>query len=81
MNYSVWTAIIIFILVMLCIVTEKINRTLAAMAGAMAMVFFGIIDAEAIPNYIDFNTIGVLIGMMLVVSTVKRSGLFEFIAI
>lgn len=81
MNYSVWTAIIIFILVMLCIVTEKINRTLAAMAGAMAMVFFGIIDAEAIPSYIDFNTIGVLIGMMLVVSTVKRSGLFEFIAI
>lgn len=81
MNYSVWTAIIIFILVMLCIVSEKINRTLAAMAGAMAMVFFGIIDAEAIPNYIDFNTIGVLIGMMLVVSTVKRSGLFEFIAI
>lgn len=81
MNYSVWTAIIIFVLVMICIVTEKINRTLAAMAGAMAMVFFGIIDAEAIPNYIDFNTIGVLIGMMLVVSTVKRSGLFEFIAI
>ena len=81
MNSSTWIAVIIFIIVLICIVTEKINRTLAAMAGAMAMVFFRIIDSEAIPTYIDFNTIGVLIGMMLVVSTVKKSGLFEFVAI
>lgn len=81
MNYSVWIAILIFAIVIICIITEKVNRTLAAMTGAMAMVFFGIIDAEALPEYIDFNTIGVLIGMMLVVSTVKRSGLFEFVAI
>ena len=76
-----WIAIIIFVIVLVCIVTEKINRTLIAMAGAVAMVFFGIIDSEAVATYIDFNTIGVLIGMMLVVSTVKKSGLFEFLAI
>jgi len=81
MNSSTWIAIIIFVIVLLCIITEKVNRTLAAMAGAMAMVFFGIIDSDAIPSYIDFNTIGVLIGMMLVVSTVKKCGLFEFVAI
>ena len=81
MTSSAWIAITIFILVLLCIITEKINRTLAAMAGAMAMVFFRIIDSENIATYIDFNTIGVLIGMMLVVSTIKKSGLFEFVAI
>ena len=81
MTQSAWIAIIIFIIVLLCIVTEKVNRTLAAMAGAMAMVFFRILDSDAIASYIDFNTIGVLIGMMLVVSTVKKSGLFEFVAI
>lgn len=81
MESSTWIAIIIFIAVIVCIVTEKINRTLAAMAGALAMVFFGIIDATSMTNYIDFNTIGVLIGMMLVVSTIKKSGLFEYVAI
>lgn len=81
MSSSAWIAIIIFAIVLFCIITEVINGTLAAMAGAMAMVFFGIIDSEAVPSYIDFNTIGVLIGMMLLVSTVKKSGLFEFLAI
>lgn len=81
MNYSVILAIAIFLIVIVCIISEKINRTLAAMAGSMAMVFLGILPAEAIPNYIDLNTIGVLIGMMLVVATVKHSGLFEYVAI
>lgn len=81
MTQSAWIAIIIFVIVLLCIVTEKVNRTLAAMAGALAMVFFRILDSETMVDFIDFNTIGVLIGMMLVVSTVKKSGLFEFVAI
>lgn len=81
MNYTTWLAIFIFLIVMACIISEKINRTLATMAGAMAMVFGGIIKASEVPSYIDFNTLGVLIGMMLVVNTVKRSGLFEYLAI
>lgn len=81
MNYSTWVAIFIFIIVMACIISEKINRTLAAMAGAIAMILFGIVKASEVTSYIDFNTLGVLIGMMLVVNTVKRSGLFEYLAI
>lgn len=45
MTQSSWIAIIIFVIVLLCIVTEKVNRTLAAMAGALAMVFFRILDS------------------------------------
>ncbi|MGL4344054.1 MAG: ArsB/NhaD family transporter [Cellulosilyticaceae bacterium] len=74
-------AITIFIIVMILIMTEKINRTVVAMGGAMLMVLTGIIPSHKVVNYIDFNTVGVLIGMMLVVSIVKNSGLFEYVAI
>ncbi len=81
MNASILIASLIFIIVILCIMSEKVNRTLAAMGGAMAMVLTGILPADAVSSTIDFNTIGVLIGMMLVVSTIKNSGLFEYLAI
>ncbi|MFR4162321.1 MAG: SLC13 family permease [Paraclostridium sordellii] len=74
-------AICIFSLVMLAIISEKINRAVAAMTGALLMVIFNIISFEHGLSHIDFNTIGVLIGMMLFVSVVKNSGLFEYVAI
>lgn len=74
-------AICIFSLVMLAIISEKINRAVAAMTGALLMVIFNIVSFERGLSHIDFNTIGVLIGMMLFVSVVKNSGLFEYVAI
>lgn len=81
MNFTQVLAILIFLIVMILIMTEKIDRTLAAMGGGMLMVLCGIIPSSNVVNYIDFNTIGVLIGMMLFVSVVKNSGLFEYVAI
>lgn len=74
-------AICIFSLVMLAIISEKINRAVAAMTGALLMVIFNIVSFEHGLSHINFNTIGVLIGMMLFVSVVKNSGLFEYVAI
>ena len=74
-------AIIIFLVVMLAIISEKVNRAIAAMAGALLMIIFNILSVEQGLHHIDFNTIGVLIGMMLFVSVVKNSGVFEYIAI
>ncbi|MDK2563452.1 ArsB/NhaD family transporter [Romboutsia sedimentorum] len=74
-------AIVIFSLVMLAIITEKINRCVAALSGALLMVLFNILPMEVGLSHVDFNTIGVLIGMMLFVAVVKNSGLFEYIAI
>lgn len=74
-------AIIIFLVVMLAIILEKVNRAIAAMAGALLMIIFNILSVEQGLHHIDFNTIGVLIGMMLFVSVVKNSGVFEYIAI
>ena len=81
MDIKTILAIVIFLIVIICIITEKINRTIVAIGGAMLMVLIGIIPSEKVVGYIDFNTIGVLIGMMTVVSIVKNSGLFEYLAI
>lgn len=74
-------AISIFLVVMLAIISEKVNRAIAAMAGALLMIIFNILSVEQSLHHIDFNTIGVLIGMMLFVSVIKNSGVFEYIAI
>ncbi len=74
-------SIIIFVAVLISIVTEKIDRTVAAISGAILMILTNVLTLDKSISYIDFNTIGVLIGMMIVVSIVKNSGLFEYIAI
>lgn len=74
-------SIIIFSLVILSIITEKIDRTVAAISGAVLMIIANVLTLDKSISYIDFNTIGVLLGMMIVASIVKNSGLFEYIAI
>ena len=74
-------SIIIFVVTMAAIMTEKVHRALAAVAGATLLLVCQILDVESLASYIDFNTVGILIGMMLFVSVVKISGLFEYIAI
>ncbi len=81
MNSSLVIAIVIFSLVMIAIVSEKVNRVIASMTGALLMIIFNIVTVESSIEHIDFNTIGILIGMMIFVSVVKNSGLFEYIAI
>lgn len=74
-------SIVVFVVVMALVVSEKIHRALAALAGAMVLIIIGIIDFEVGIGSIDFNTLGVLCGMMMFVAVVKESGLFEFVAI
>ena len=74
-------SILIFTAVILSIITEKIDRTVAAISGAVLMIITNVLTLDKAISHIDFNTIGVLIGMMIVVSIVKNSGLFEYIAI
>lgn len=74
-------SILIFITVIVGIVSEKVDRTAAALAGTVMLLLTQILDVEKAVEYIDFNTIGVLIGMIIFVAVVKNSGLFEYIAI
>jgi Na+/H+ antiporter NhaD/arsenite permease-like protein len=74
-------AIAIFIGVMVLIVSERIHRTLAALLGAALVMVSGIVPFEESIKHIDFNTLGVLVGMMLFVAVMRRSGIFEYVAI
>ena len=74
-------AIVVFVVVMALVASEKVHRTLAALLGALVLVCAGVISYDTGIEHIDFSTIGVLVGMMLFVSVVKESGLFEYTAI
>ena len=74
-------AIVVFVVVMVAIVTEKIHRALAAVVGAMVLLILHVVSFDAAMEHVDFNTLGVLLGMMLFVAVVKLSGLFEYLAI
>lgn len=74
-------SIAVFVVVMTLVVSEKIHRALAALLGAVLLFIIGIVDFNTGIESIDFNTLGVLCGMMMFVSVVKKSGLFEYVAI
>ncbi|MDF2889994.1 MAG: ArsB/NhaD family transporter [Clostridia bacterium] len=77
----VFIALIIFILTYTAIISEKINRTVIALFGAVLMIIFQVIPQEHAFGVIDFNTIGLLIGMMIIVIILRKTGIFQYIAI
>ncbi len=77
---AIW-AIGIFLVIYALIISEKIHRTIVAMIGGLLMVVFGIVDQETAIHHIDFNTLGLLIGMMIIVSTTAETGMFKYIAV
>ena len=81
MDVSQIVAVAVFVMVMITIMTEKLHRSLAAITGAMIVLALHVMPFDAAMEHIDFNTLGVLLGMMLFVSVVKLSGVFEFLAI
>ena len=72
---------IIFVMMYMVIVSEKVHRTVAAMLGAVAMLLTGIMTQEQALQHVDFNTLGLLIGMMLIVAVTSRTGVFHYIAV
>ncbi|MDL2281277.1 ArsB/NhaD family transporter [Selenomonadales bacterium OttesenSCG-928-I06] len=81
MDSQVILAVAIFAIVYLFIISEKIHRTIVALAGAMLMVSLGILTQEAAIHHIDFNTLGLLVGMMMIVGVTGQTGLFNYLAI
>ncbi|MBR4152261.1 MAG: ArsB/NhaD family transporter [Selenomonadaceae bacterium] len=81
METMTWVAIGIFVLAYALIISEKIHRTVVGLFGAMLMILIGIIDQETAVHHIDFNTIGLLMGMMIIVNITSETGLFNFLAI
>jgi len=78
---STIVAIVIFVAAYALIISEKIHRTIIGICGAMLMILLGIINQETAIHHIDFNTLGLLMGMMVIVNITSETGLFNYLAI
>ncbi|MCL6610249.1 MAG: ArsB/NhaD family transporter [Peptococcaceae bacterium] len=80
-SIQVWLATSVFLISYAIIVSEKIHRTTVALVGAAVMVLTGILSVGGAVKAIDFNTIGLLVGMMVIVGITRQTGVFEYLAI
>lgn len=85
MGVLAWIAVAVFVVAYALIATEKINRVAVALGAASIMLALGATDAEhaffSEESGIDWNVIFLLLGMMLIVGVLRRTGLFEYVAI
>ena len=82
---TTWLVVAAFVAAYVLIATERIHRVAAALGGAAAMVVLGVVDADTAffseDTGVDWNVIFLLLGMMIIVSVVKQTGVFEYLAI
>src|SRR6266702_7794104 len=76
-----WVAMVVFVLTYLLVIADRINRSIIAMLGAGAMVVSGVLTQDEAIRGIDFNTIALLTGMMVLVAIARRCGMFEYLAV
>ena len=81
-NWQYYFTIAVFLVTYGFIISEKLNRAVIALFGAAIMIIFGIVDLHtAFTSHIQWETITLLIGMMILVHITSQSGVFEFVAI
>lgn len=76
-----WLTIAIFVVVYAYIISEKYHRTITVWVAAGVVITIGLINQEQAIEHIDFNTILLLIGMMVIVGITRKTGVFEYVAI
>ena len=74
-------SIMIFAAVYVLIIIDKFDRAVVALSGAMLMVLLRVLNQEDAFAAIDWNTIGLLVAMMIVVMIMRRTGIFEYMAV
>ena len=80
-QYQSAIALAIFLIAYGIIISEKIHRTVIALVGACLVILVGILGLEEAVSAIDFNTIGLLVGMMIIVGITRKTGVFEYLAV
>ena len=76
-----WVSTCILAVTYATIMSEKLNRAIIALVGAGVMILVGVLDQEEAIKGVDWNTIGLLTGMMILVSISRRSGMFQYLAV
>ena len=74
-------AIAVFVVALALIASERVDRTKIALLGATLVVLAGTLDQEQAIEAIDFNTIGLLVGMMIMVRVTETTGVYTWLAI
>ena len=76
-----WVATTLFVLTYLVIMSDRLNRAIVALLGAGLLILAGVVNQDDAMAAVDWNTLGLLLGMMLIVNITRRSGLFQYVAI
>lgn len=74
-------AVPIMLVTYILVMIDRFDRSILALLGAGAMILAGVLTQDQAIHGIDFNTIGLLTGMMVLVAVSRRSGVFEFLAV
>ena len=74
-------AVAIFVVALTVIAFEWVHRTKVALVGAGLMVVVGVIDETKAIEAVDWSTLGLLTGMMIIVGLTERTGVFTFLAL
>src|SRR5215208_6002502 len=78
---AMWVSTCLLAITYGVIISEKVNRAIVALTGAGLMIVVGVLDQEEALKGVDWNTIGLLTGMMILVSVSRRSGMFQYVAV
>jgi Na+/H+ antiporter NhaD/arsenite permease-like protein len=78
---SVTLSIVVFVLVYVIITFELVNKAVAALLGVMVLVVLRVIDEHHAVSFIDFETILLLLGMMIIVAILRKSGVFSLLTV
>ena len=74
-------AVVIFVTALALVAVEWVHRTKVALAGAALMVLVGVIDQDGAIESVDWATLGLLAGMMVIVGLTEPTGVFTFLAL
>ncbi len=80
MESSAIIAILTFLVVYGILATEKINRTIIVGAGSIFLLVLGILDLNEAINYVNWETIGLLLGMFVIVIVLSDAGFFSYLS-
>src|SRR5665647_1603466 len=80
MESSVIIALLTFLIVYGILATEKINRTIIVGAGSIVLLVLGVLDLNEAINYVNWETIGLLLGMFVIVIVLSDAGFFSYLS-
>ncbi len=73
--------VVIFVVVYVMVSFEVLNKAVAALLGVMVLLIAGVADIHTAADYIDFETILLLLGMMAIVAVLRKSGFFAILSV